>query len=98
MRAMIFCGMTLVAITASTPAQAQSGAAAHLQKQIVPKLVKVLEDLGNGQTEAAIDKMETLSGRKFKSPGGPSAPANAKSGRGCSARSAKSSFRLRAST
>lgn len=73
MRSMIFCGLTVV-VAASSPAVAQSqakAAAAQLQKQTVPKLVKILEALGKGQTEIAIDQMEALAGRKFKKKGGP---------------------------
>lgn len=69
MRLMILGGVTLAIIAASSPAFAQpdyKAATARLQKEFVPKLVKVIDALGRGRTEAAIDQMEGLSGRKFK--------------------------------
>ncbi|MFQ5731187.1 MAG: hypothetical protein ACE5KM_04435 [Planctomycetaceae bacterium] len=74
MRSMIFCGLTVAVAVTSSPAVAQSpakAATARLRKQVVPKLVQILGQLGKGQTEAAIDQMEALAGRKFKKTGGP---------------------------
>jgi hypothetical protein len=43
----------------------------HIEKQIVPKLVEAVGDLGNARIEAALDKFQGMVGRKFQKTTGP---------------------------
>jgi hypothetical protein len=66
----------LAALVAAVASPAKSGevepaSLGRLEKQIVPKLVSAVGELGNGRVESALEKFQEMVGRKFHKTSGP---------------------------
>jgi hypothetical protein len=74
MRSLPACLFVAFLLTVSHPAESADVAPTaieRIEKQIVPKLVSAVGELGNGRIDAALEKFQEMMGRKFQKTTGP---------------------------